>query len=227
MKKIIVTGNSGKTLFSYFLAEHLSKDKKVVLISTDEQKATFRCLFPNAKKTKKSLARLLSDPVITDKDIYQNASLINKRFLMITGGDYTENFPDITTFNCVKLLTALEGFADIVIVDSSKHIFDNFIAKAPDCTNICITTADIRGHHFRMKEENGAINVLWQSSPYGSYQDALTTFKEKPFELPYEKKLTAIYNGEAIKDVSVSSKYKKTLKSIAKTMEELEVSYDV
>ncbi len=227
MKKIIVTGNSGKTIFSYFLAEHLSKEKKVVLISTDEQKGTFRCLFPNGKKSQKSLARLLSDPVITDKDVYENSSLINKRFLMIAGGDYIENFPEITTFNCVKLIMALDRIADILIVDSSNHVLDNFIANAPDCINVCVTTADIRGHHYRMKGNTGAINVLWQSSPYGTYQDALTTFKEKPFEVPYEKKLTAIYNGEAIKDVSISSRYKKVLQAIANTLEEVEVDHDV
>ena len=227
MKKIIVTGNSGKTLFSYFLAEHLSKDKKVVLISTDEEKATFRCLFPTAKRSKKSLARLLSDPVITDKDIYQNAHLINKRLMMISNGDYIENFPDITSINCAKLLMTLETIADIVIVDTSKHIFDSFISKAPDCVKICISTADIRGHHYRMKQGNGEINILWQSSQYGTYQDALTTFKDKPFELPFEKKLTAIYSGEAIKDISISRKYKKTLKSIVKQMEETEVKHDV
>ncbi len=74
---------------------------------------------------------------------------------------------------------------------------------------------------------NGEINVLWQSSQYGTYQDALTTFKDKPFELPFEKKLTAIYSGEAIKDISISRAYKKTLKSIEKNMEELEVTHDV
>ena len=227
MQKIIVTGNSGKTILSYFLAEHLSKDKKVILISTDENKATFRCLFPTSKKTKKSLARLLSDPVITDKDIYRNSNLINKRFLMIASADNTESYPEVTTINCAKLLLALENIADILVVDSSNHLFDRFISKAPDCISICVTTADIRGYHYRLKNGNGIFNVLWQSSSYGTYQDAMTTFKEQPYELPYLKKLSSVYNGESIKDIVISGKYKKTIKAIAKQLAERSVEHEV
>lgn len=227
MRKIIVTGNSGKTLFSYFLAEQLSKNKKVVLISTDENKAMHRSLFPTGKKSKKSLARLLSDPVITDKDIYKNSHLLNKRLMLISNADNKENYPDVTTINCAKLLMALEHIADIVIVDTSKHLFDSFIKKAPDCISICVTTADIRGYHYRLKNGNGTFNVLWQSSPYSVYQDTIATFKEKPIELPYLKKLTSVYNGVNISDISVSGKYAKAIKTIVKQMEELEVKHDV
>lgn len=222
MKKIIITGNSGKTAFAYFLAEQLSKTKKVVLVSTDENKGIYRCLFPTSKRSKKSLARLLSDPVITDKDIYNNAHLVNKRLLMISNVDTTESFPEVTAINCAKLLMGLENIADVLIVDSSKHLFDTFILNAPMTQNIAVTTADMRGFHHRMKQKNADIHVLWENSAYATYQDAANTFKEKPFEVPFIKKLSSLYNGVSIKDISLPRKYSKTLIAIVKRMEELE-----
>lgn len=227
MKKIIVTGNLGKTTFSYYLAEHLSKTKKVVLISTDENKAVYRCLFPKTKKSEKSLARLLCDPVITDKDIFNNAHLINKRLLMISNADTKTTYPEATVVNCGFLFTALNTLTDIVIVDSSaNHIFDNYLKNIDNCLNISVLTADVRGYHYRLKHGNGDIDLLWEASSYSAYQDSVNTFRKKPLSLPFVKKLMSIYNAENISDIDVSPKYLKTIKVVAQKVAEMEDNDD-
>ncbi len=223
MKKIIITGNLGKTTFAYYLAEHLSKTKKVVLISTDENKAVYRCLFPKTKKSEKSLARLLCDPVIVDKDIFNNSHLINKRFLMISNADTKTTYPEATIVNCGRLFMALETLTDIVIVDSSaNHIFDNYFKNTENCLNVSVLTADIRGYHYRLKHGNGDIDLLWEASNYSAYQDSINTFRKKPFSLPFVKNLMSIYNTENISDITVAPKYLKTIKEVATKIAEME-----
>lgn len=222
MKKIIITGNIGKTVFAYFLAEYLSKEKKVILISTDEDKAVYRCLFQSSKRSNKSFSRLLCDPVIVDKDIFNNSHLLNKRFLMISNADTTVTYPEPTIHNCAKLMLALDNLTDIVIVDSSNHVFDSHFKNSPDCLNVCVLSADIRGYHYRMKHGNGDIDLLWETNSYSLYQDSIASFKNKPIELPNIKKLNSIYNGSNISDIALNAKYLKALKTISKEIEQME-----
>ncbi len=219
MQKIIVTGNLGKTIFAYYLAEYLSKSKKVILISTDENKAVHRCLFPLSKKSKKSFSRLICDPVITDKDIFDNSHLINKRYLIISNADTKDTYPEPTVPNCARLFTALEEIADVVVVDSSNHIFDTFFKNSVDCFNVCVLTADIRGYHYRIKHGNGNVDLLWEASNFSTYQDSVPTFRKKPIELPFVKNLSSIYNGVNISDVTAGGKYMKVIKNIASKIE--------
>ncbi len=217
MKKIIVTGNCGKSTLSYFLAEQLSKNNRVILVSTDTEKGMYSCFFPKEKKEKKSLGKLLSDPVVTKQDIYDNAYLINKKCLMIS---YAENekfsdYPEITEINCTKFFVTMSSLADVLIVDSSNHIFDKFILSSPNTINISVNSSDMRGFHYRLKNGNGDINVLCETSPYSNNQDVLSTYKEKPIELPYIKTLSAVYNGVSIKEITLNSAYKKATEKIA------------
>lgn len=218
MKKIIVTGNSGKTVLSYFLAEKLSKKAKVILISTDTSKGVYNCIFPKLKKNKKSLGHLLADPVITIDDLYANSHLITDNFLMLSYGENEKlsDFPEVTSVNLTKLFVAINSLADVLIVDSSNHAFDDFIKSSENCLNICSTSMDMRGYHYRYRKGVGDINVLFQNSPYASSQDIIGTFSDKPFELPYVKTFLSIYTGVNINEIQLPKMYSKILEKIIK-----------
>lgn len=225
MKHIIaVKGNYGKTVFSFFLAEKLSKTNKVALISTDTQKSIYRCLFPQNKKNSASLGKLLADPVVTIQDINENSNIINENLIMLSyaKGESGNMFPEITNANCTKLFIALSNIVDIIIVDTSNHhTFDNFILSNPQTKKITVTTADIRGLHYRLIDDSADINILWFPSKYNSYQDVISTFQKAPFELPYMKNFEGIYNGSNITDISTNKKYIKELEKIIDEVEQL------
>lgn len=222
MKAIVaVTGNLGKSTFSYFLGERLSKKNKVTIISTDTDKSMYRCLFPKGKKNAKSLGKLLADPVLTIKDISENANILNDNLLYISyaKGERKDFFPEITTVNCTRLYTILAEISDIIIVDTSNHDFDKFILANPNTKIISVTTCDIRGNHYRLVHGNDFINVLWSSSKFNSYSDVIATFGDKPFELPYIKALTNLYVGEDITDIYLNKKYTQEIEKISNLFE--------
>ncbi|MFI3327072.1 MAG: hypothetical protein R3Y35_13015 [Clostridia bacterium] len=215
MKNIIVTGNSGKTTFSYFLAEKLSKTHKVILISTDTEKGMIKCLFPDAQSTEnRSLGNLLADPIIIEKDVYDNSYLVDDNFLFISYTGDIELHPNITSINCSKLFSRVSQMADYLIVDTSKHIFDKFMLSSPNKTVISVTTCDLRGYHYRIKNPISDINVLLQATAYSHSQDVLSTFEKRPFEITYSKQLQSVYTGESIKNIPISKSYTKTLNKI-------------
>lgn len=215
MKNIIVTGNSGKTTFSYFLARKLSKNNKVILISTDTEKGMIKCLFPDAQSTEnRSLGNLLADPIIIEKDIYDNSYLVDDNFLFISYSQDIELHPNITNINCSKLFSRASQMADYLIVDTSNHVFDKFMLNAPNKTVISVTTCDLRGYHYRIKNPLSDINILWQSTPYSHSQDVLSTFEKRPIEITYSKQLQAVYTGENIKNIPIPKSYTKALSQV-------------
>ncbi|MFI3205960.1 MAG: hypothetical protein R3Y33_01815 [Clostridia bacterium] len=207
MKKIIITGNSGKTIFSYFLAQKMSKTQKVVLVSTDSEKSIFKCLFPlsTEKDNEKSLAKLLADPVVTKKDIYENSHIINDNLLLICNREIQENFPEPTQINCAKLFMGIDSIADTLIIDTSDSLFDKYVMASQKKTIISVTTKDLRGYHYRLKHGESDINFFWGKE---TEQDIGKTFKEKPLSLPFVKQFSAIYSTDDINNISLPKKYK-------------------
>ena len=133
MELVAVTGNSGKTVFSFYLAQFLSRqNKRVFLISTDSGKPAFKMLFPDRKSDgKRSLGRLLSLAAISEAKIFDNAYTVNKNLMMLSyaDGENPQTYPDIAEVNLKALMTELGTLADTVVVDTAtmQNRIDKFV----------------------------------------------------------------------------------------------------
>lgn len=220
-KKIIaVTGNSGKTVFSHYLAKELSRSHKTIFIASDDTKPVCRCLYPpKSKMEPHSLGRLLSLPVIHEQDVFDCSSVVNKNLLMLgyEAGESSRSYPDIVEVNLQNLFRQLQNMAEFIVVDTATmwSEIDAFALGLDNHCEICVTTADVRGMYHRQLWPTGDIKVLWQNSPYNAVQDVLSTFaQEKPFLLPYCKDFGGIYNGVSIGDIQPQKEYQRALQRI-------------
>jgi len=220
-KLTAVTGNSGKTILSFYLSSTLSKKHRTLLLSTDGRCPTGKALFPtHPTESTKSLGRLLSLPVITDADVFNHAVVLSDNLLMLSyaDGESYLNYPDISEISLHNLFAQLDRLVDCVIVDTSTvhSAIDEFaIAKA--AMQMCITTADSKGFAYRQfcKPEH-AVPVVLNDSPYNPLNDILKTFSEPVrYVLPYCSGLRGVYNGMNISDIVPSRTYRKTLYKIA------------
>ncbi len=223
-KLIAVTGNSGKTVFSYYFAQVLAKQKKKVLIvSTDSLQPACKMLFPTRKlEPNRSLGNLLSLAAVTKADIFNNSNVIDDDLLLYSyaPGESHLTYPAITTTNLHNVFHKFYAIADYVVVDTStaRNVIDQYVlSKNP--VQLCITTADEKGFHYRdyYKSENGSvIPILFNNSVYNPLSDILATFSTTVKHiLPYSKSLTSVYNGVNISDITAPRRYRKVLYKVA------------
>lgn len=212
-KIIVVTGNTGKTVLSYYLAENLSRRYKTILISSDDTKPVYRCLFPSKKKEEpRSLGRLFSLPVVHDEDVFSCGTVVNKNLLMLSYdiGETRENYPMIFTINLKTVFPLLQEMAEFIVIDAAAELnaIDSFALKLENSREICITSADVRGLYYRINRPENSIHVVWQSNPYNSLQDTLNSFNDgRLIVLPYCKCFEGIYNGVSIRDIQPKKEY--------------------
>lgn len=226
-KIITVTGNYGKSIFSYFLAQALSRQKiqrdeyhsdnlKVAILSTDDKQPMVDLMFPTAKTDKsKSLGRVLSMAALSVSDLFNNAYVINDNIMWLgyAPNETKKTYPDITEINLSNLHDLLNKIVDVIIVDTAteRNVIDYyFLARS---RNICITTADLKGVNYRriyMPQENDT-QLLVCNSRYAALPDILGTFDTPPQILPYCKVFSAVYNGINISDIIPPKKYTKFL----------------
>lgn len=215
---VTVSGNSGKSVFSYYFVMALTKrKKKVALISTDGQKPMYRLLFPTKKSAAgHSLGRLLSLAALTEADIFDNAHIIADNVLMFSyaEGESCLTYPEITGINLRNFYEQLSKLVDYIVVDTStaRNDIDTFFMS--QSTDLCITTADTKGLAYRQFYQPQGTQLLLCSSRYNALTDILGTFQAPLKVLPYCRVLTAIYNGTDISDVKPSIRYRKTLENV-------------
>lgn len=224
MSKIItVTGNFGKTTFSYFLASLLSKaSERIMLIDTNMIHPNMGYVLPIEKKSTKSLGRLLSLAVIDPKSVFDNMQSLNNENIGIicyANGESRNNYPQIQQASIQALLDVLGGIADTIIVvgQTEENAIDLFV-KEKAATRICITSADLKGLAYREQHSDTEVtHVLIKTSKYNPYEDILHTFKEHvKYELPFCDSLSMLYNGGLLDDVICPSKYDKVLLRLKK-----------
>ncbi|WBY64710.1 AAA family ATPase [Thermocaproicibacter melissae] len=215
---IAVTGNSGKTVFSFYLAQILSKQgKRVFLVSTDSHQPAFKMLFPDRKDNDgRSLGRLLSLATIAEANIFNNAHTINKNLMLLSyaDGETALTYPEIAKINLESLFQQLSIIADIILIDTSTHQnkIDKF-ALSKCSKQISIATADVKGYYYRQNHPNHgcALQVLFVNNPNNALADVLSTYDSPVTVLPYCRGLSGIYNGICITDIIPPRKYRKTL----------------
>lgn len=215
---IAVTGNSGKTVFSFYLAQILSKQgKRVFLVSSDCRQPAFKMLFPDRKdEGGRSLGRLLSLATISEANIFNNTHTINKNLMMLSyaDGETALTYPGIAEINLEALFKQLSVLADVVLVDTTTHQnrTDKYVlSQGP--TQISLATADVKGYYYRQNHpvHGGAEQILFVNSPDNALSDALSTYEGPVTVLPYCRGLSGIYNGISITDIIPPHKYRKTL----------------
>lgn len=224
-KILAVTGNTGKTLFSFYLAQLLSATKRIALLCTDGFCPVYATLFPQAKKEPghvKSLGKLLSLPVISHSDIFEHAYIAGDNLFIFS---YDENetsysYPEITDVNLQTLFGVLEHIADVIIVDTTTYYnsIDRFVLSLPEVQSVQITTADTKGFYYRQFQNGPVTRALYLPvSGYCSLQDVAQSFSksQKAWELPNSKNLGAAYGGTNITDIVPSGKYRKILLDMA------------
>ena len=221
---IAVTGNSGKTVFSYYFAQVLAKQKKKVLIvSTDSLQPACKMLFPTKKlESNDSLGNLLSLAAVTKADIFNNSNVIDDDLLLYSyaPGESYLTYPKITSTNLHNVFHKFYAIADYVVVDTStaQNVIDQYVlSKNP--VQLCITTADEKGYHYRnfyRSANSSTIPILFSNSVYNPLSDVLASFDTTVKHiLPYCKSLMSIYNGVNISDITAPRRYRKVLYKVA------------
>lgn len=219
---IAVTGNSGKTVFSYYLAKILSgQGRRVFLVSTDSGQPAYKMLFPGRKNDdQRSLGRLLSLASISEAQIFDNAFTVNKDLMMLSyaDGENPLTYPEVAEVNLRELFTQLSAIADNVIVDTATYpdAIDRYVL-AGNPRRICIATADVKGYYHRRNHpaKGGETQVLFENSPDNAMTDVLGTYDGPVTVLPYSRGLSGIYNGVSIADIIPPRKYRKIVAGIA------------
>lgn len=233
MSKIITVlgnSNSGKTVFSYYLANKLAaNDKRVIIVSTNNINPDVSYLLPLEKdKTKlKSLGRVLSLAIIDKQSILDNMLTFKNQnigLLCYAIQENKNNYPEIIYNNMCVCFELLQSLVDYIIVDT--HLFKNDIdtyAFTNSDVKFCITTADLKGLSYRQFiNEKEVVNILFSNNSFNSYEDIKHTFKDNvKYDIPYIKVLNSIYNGAFLDDIPCPKKYDKLLEKIIK--EEIEI----
>lgn len=231
MKKLIlITGNKGKSIFSFYLANRLAvNNKKVIIVSSDYIKPTSYLFFPEKTDLdNKSIGKLLSLAVISKADIFNHCTIDKNAdigYLNYAPNENDNSYPEITKSELSNLYTQLNSLTDYIIVDtnSSQNKIDSFFADKKDI-ELCITTADYCGLLYRKQYNSTGINILLNDNAFNPLEDIQRTFdKSNPakYILPESKLLTAIYNGYNIHGVTPTKKY---LRVIDKIISEVIVS---
>lgn len=234
MSKIITVlgnSNSGKTVFSYYLANKLAaNDKRVIIVSTNNINPDVSYLLPIGKdKTNlKSLGRVLSLAIIDKQSILDNMLTFKNQnigLLCYAMQENKNNYPEIIYNNMCVFFELLQSLVDYIIVDT--HLFKNDIdtyAFTNSDVKFCITTADLKGLSYRQFiNEKEVVNILFSNNNFNPYEEIKNTFKDNvKYDIPYIKVLNSIYNGAFLDDIPCPKKYDKLLEKIIKGEIEIE-----
>ncbi len=222
-KTIVITGNSCKTVFSYYLANYLATDKKkVLMVSTDNNIPTCRLLMPTNKNTEdKSLGEILCNVVIDKTCIMDNTVISsansNLGIISYTPFKMANNYQELTQSGIEDFFRVLYSLADYIVVDTQTTVndIDKYAISTADVC-LCISTADYKGLAYRQEKKlQNSINILYCNNPYNPVEDILHTFdKQVKYIIPFIKELQPIYNGVNITDI-------KCPKSLVKVIEKL------
>ncbi|WMJ24317.1 hypothetical protein RBG61_06530 [Paludicola sp. MB14-C6] len=223
---ITVTGNTGKTLFSFLLATKLAnKDKRVIIISTDSNAPSFLYAMPVEKKAEaKSLGKVLSLPIISPHQILENMISFscseNIGCICYNVNESNNSYPDILESNLDTFFNHLNSLVDYIIVDTEtrQNIIDQYCIHRCE-SEICIASADLKGLAYRQRYDNDkTIHVLYHCSPYNPFEDIQRTYsKQVKYILPYCKQFGYIFNGGHFDDiVNIPKAYDKTLNKLIK-----------
>lgn len=223
MKIILLTGNggSGKTVLSYFLAEHMSKKQKTVLIQSDTDRPTTKMLLPNMKLNHShSLGKVLSVPDVTQAMIIENMHVLNDNFAVLSYGinETMLSYPEPTRHHVTNFFKALALIADVVIIDAqtNHNVFDENIRDNVDCV-IKLVTGDSKGVVYAANSWNSNPDylVVNQVNPYNSIDDVAKSISAS-IQFEYNKELAQIYSQSDISDVKPTKSMVQLFKKIEK-----------
>ncbi len=222
-KLIAITGNAGKTTFSYLLAQKLCRNgSRVMLVSTDSYTPTVPYLMKLDKNQRKSLGRILSLAVIDEKSILANmVSFKNENIGLLSYalGESQHTYPAILDKNIEDLFENLKTLVDYIIVDTNtcQNAIDKYAISHCD-SQICITTANYKGLAYRQNMTDDSVcHIIYNDSPFNPFEDIRQTYKHHvKYVMDYCKSLQCIYNGVLLDDVVCPPKYDKLLRQIEK-----------
>lgn len=223
MSKIItILGNSGKSTLSFFLGNKLiDEGNRVMIVSTDNSIPTLQYMLPEDKKTTRSLGRLLSLALISNKDILDNMQTIRGNdelgYLSYSSGECKHTYPEITQGNLATFFELLRSLVDYIIIDTQTitNEIDRYALLISDI-NICVCTANIKGLAYRqyLSDEN-ITHILFNDSVYNPYEDIAHTYKQNvKYHMPLCKNLQSLYNIDTFVGLTCPPKYSKLIDKI-------------
>ena len=221
-KLITILGNTGKSTLAFFLGNSLiDNGKRVMIISTDNSIPTLQYMLPEDKKTTRSLGRLLSLALISDKDILDNMQTIRGAdevgYLSYASGENKNTYPEITQGNLGTFFELLRGLVDYIIIDTQTILneIDRYALLISDI-NICVCSANIKGLAYRqnLSEEN-ITHVLLNDNVFNPYEDIAHTYKQNvKYHIPFLKNLQSLYNLDTFVGLICPPKYIKIVDKI-------------
>lgn len=224
-KLITITGNSGKTVLSYYLGNALTAGgKRVFIISTDENCPTNSVLFPQTKEVAgKSVGEILLNVIINKTLVMENTLILNSNknlgFLSYCPGKLAVHYPELIGSSVTQLFNTINLLADYIIVDTGSTVneIDHYAIPNADL-NLCITSADLKGLAYR--ETHSLANVthlLLCTNSYNPLEDIKHTFTTNlKYVVPFCAPLGAVYNGANIHDITLPKQYEKVLNRLIK-----------
>lgn len=218
---IFVSGNCGKSIFSYYLAKQFADEgKRTVVLFTDREKTATGLFYFKRFSANSSLGKLLSLPKIEKDDVFTNLLVLNERlgYLSYRQGESDMDYPKVTRRQVNDLLGVLEDICDQVIVDSERALnrIDRYLLELTNPTVIQITTADRRGISYRAcaRQTDGEIPILLELCQNHPTADVLRTFSKRPYRLPLCKELHRLYNDLEITDIKTPKGYRKLFEKL-------------
>lgn len=125
-------GGSGKTTTAFKIAKALEEQKKDVMIIMADQVSSVNAFILEKNLESKSLGKILSNPVMTQESILENAIPITKKVSVI-GYQDDENeysYASYTKEKALDFLILSRSVADVIIIDASSNILANTLTLA-------------------------------------------------------------------------------------------------
>ena len=225
-KHIAVFGSpsSGKTLFSFVLADALTKDqKRVLIISPDE----IIPILPMLEDGKMGLGRLFSEEI--NQLHFTRAVKVLRENPLVGVLGYGLQEEGIRGEAQMEIFCSIaESLSDVIIWDLTSDMSNPFcqFAKKKAELSVCILTPDKRGLLYEQENERNlpqnSIYLAGQVKPYSPYEEVSEKIGGFDGMLPFGKELEIAYlEGRMIKGGSLCHrKYWDAVQMICDRMEE-------
>lgn len=225
-KHIAVFGSpsSGKTLFSFVLADALTKDqKRVLIISPDE----IIPILPMLEDGKMGLGRLFSEEI--NQLHFTRAVKVLRENPLVGVLGYGLQEEGIRDEAQMEIFCSIaESLSDSIIWDLTSDMSNPFcrFAKKKAELSVCILTPDKRGLLYEQENERNlpqnSIYLAGKVKPYSPYEEVSEKIGGFDGMLPFGKELEIAYlEGRMIKGGSLCHrKYWDAVQMICDRMEE-------
>lgn len=225
-KHIAIFGSpsSGKTLFSFVLADTVTKDQKRILVISPDHIIPMLLLFGSGEM---GLGKLFSEE-INPLHFTQTVKVLQENPMVgVLGYGLNEkSIQDITQMDI--FCSIAESLANVIIWDLASDMANPFCKAAKEKAelSVCILTPDKRGLLYYQENEfdlpPNSIFLAGQVKPYSPYEEVSDKIGGFDGMLPFGKELEIAYlDGRLIKARNLCHrKYLDAVQMICNKMEE-------